>query len=86
MMHRVLKPFPCSWDGLTLVDLNEGDERDFGTMADGLVAIGWIEAIEEQAPAIPEPAIIEPVAIEPNVPVAAPQQAQKPAPARRQRK
>ncbi|KAA0689848.1 hypothetical protein DTW90_30620 [Neorhizobium sp. P12A] len=46
MMHRVVKPFPCSWDGFTLVDLNEGDERDFGGLADGLVAEGWIEPIE----------------------------------------
>jgi hypothetical protein len=38
-------PFPCSWDGLTLVDLEIGDERDFGTMADGLIGMGWIEPI-----------------------------------------
>lgn len=42
MMHRVVRPFPCSWDGLTLVDLNVDDERDFGTMAKGLVDEGWI--------------------------------------------
>jgi hypothetical protein len=45
-MHRVVKPFPCSWDGFTLIDLNVGDERDFGSMADGLVAEGFIEAVE----------------------------------------
>lgn len=45
-MHRVVKPFPCSWDGFTLVDLNVGDERDFGSMADGLVAEGFIEAVD----------------------------------------
>lgn len=42
MLHRVVKPFPCSWDGITLVDLNAGDERDFGDMAAGLVAEGWV--------------------------------------------
>ncbi len=47
MLHRVVKPFPCSWDGFTLVDLNVGDERDFGDMAAGLVAEGWVEAAGE---------------------------------------
>jgi hypothetical protein len=46
MLHRVVMPFPCSWDGITLVDLAIGDERDFGTMADGLIGMGWIEPIE----------------------------------------
>lgn len=49
MMHRVVKPFPCSWDGFTLVDLDEGDERDFGAMAKGLEALGWIEPVETLA-------------------------------------
>lgn len=49
MLHRVVKPFPCSWDGFTLVDLNAGDERDFGAMADGLEAEGWIEAVDTAA-------------------------------------
>lgn len=44
-MHRVVKPFPYSVDGFTLVDLNVDDERDFGSMADGLVAEGWIEPV-----------------------------------------
>lgn len=44
-MHRVVKPFPCSWDGITLIDLNAGDERDFGPLAKGLVAAGFIEPI-----------------------------------------
>lgn len=52
MMHRVVKPFPCSWDGFTLVDLNVGDERDFGSMADGLVAEGFIEAVDAVAVAV----------------------------------
>lgn len=42
MLHRVVVPFPCSWDGITAVSLVEGDCRDFGAMADGLVAVGWI--------------------------------------------
>jgi hypothetical protein len=49
MTHRVVKPFPYSEDGFTLVDLNAGDERDFGDMADGLVAEGWVEAVGESA-------------------------------------
>lgn len=76
MLHRVVTPFPCSWDGITSVDLEIGDERDFGSMADGLVAIGWIEAIEARAPA----------ATEPRVSVAAVQPHEEPAPARRKRK
>jgi hypothetical protein len=46
-MHRVVKPFPYSEDGFTLIDLSIGDERDFGSMADGLVAEGWVEAVGE---------------------------------------
>lgn len=49
MMHRVVVPFPCSWDGIHAVDLAAGDVRDFGTMADGLVGMGWIEPIEAGA-------------------------------------
>lgn len=45
-------PFPCSWDGITLVDLNVGDERDFGSMAAGLVGMGWIEPVGEVAPIV----------------------------------
>ncbi|KEA07486.1 hypothetical protein CN09_11310 [Rhizobium rhizogenes] len=51
MLHRVVKPFPFSWNGFTLVDLNVGDKRDFGSMADGLVAIGLIEAEEAKVDA-----------------------------------
>ncbi|MBB3743727.1 hypothetical protein FHX10_003226 [Rhizobium sp. BK591] len=50
MLHKVVAPFPCSWDGITSVDLEIGDERDFGSMADGLVAIGWIEPIKALTP------------------------------------
>lgn len=46
MAHRVVKPFPFAEDGFTLVDLNVGDERDFGDMTGGLVAEGWIEVVE----------------------------------------
>ncbi|KAF0136980.1 MAG: hypothetical protein FD152_786, partial [Xanthobacteraceae bacterium] len=56
MMHRVVKPFPCSWDGFTLVDLVEGDERDFGAMANGLRGLGWIEPIDAPQQEPPEPA------------------------------
>ena len=49
MPHRVVEPFPFSENGFTLVDLNVGDERDFGHLAAGLVAIGWIEPIDSGA-------------------------------------
>ncbi|MNL46185.1 hypothetical protein D3C87_1688720 [compost metagenome] len=47
MLHRVVKPFPYSEDGLTLVDLNVGDERDFGDLTAGLLAEGWVEVASE---------------------------------------
>lgn len=53
-MHRVVKPFPYAEDGFTLVDLKAGDERDFGAMAAGLVAEGFIEPVAADA-------VIEPV-------------------------
>lgn len=56
MKHRVVVPFPCSWDGITLVDLAIGDERDFGSMAAGLLGVGWIEPLDGQSP-IEEPEI-----------------------------
>lgn len=49
MLHRVVVPFPCSWDGVTLVDLAVGDERDFGSMASGLMGMGWIVPVEAAA-------------------------------------
>lgn len=69
MLHRVVRPFPCSFNGLTLVDLEVGDERDFGSMADGLVGEGFIEEIEpKKAPIVaaavdesPVEAAVEPV-------------------------
>lgn len=46
MLYRVVRPFPLSLDGLTLIDLNAGDEReDFGGMQDGLAAEGYIEPV-----------------------------------------
>ncbi len=52
MAHRVVKPFPFSEDGFTLVDLNVGDERDFGDMTGGLEAEGWIEAMADVEPVV----------------------------------
>lgn len=54
-MHRVVRPFPVSWDGLTLVDLVVGDERDFGDMTAGLLAEKYIEPVTSE----PEPVIDE---------------------------
>lgn len=47
-MHKVVKPFPYSEDGFTLIDLAVGDERDFGAMTDGLVGEGFIEPSESK--------------------------------------
>jgi len=47
MLHKVVVPFPFSWDGIHAVDLVIGDERDFGPMVAGLIGMGWIEPIEE---------------------------------------
>jgi hypothetical protein len=44
-MHRVVRPFPVSWDGLTLENLHAGDEREFGEMTAGLLAEGYIEPV-----------------------------------------
>lgn len=41
-MHRVLKAFSCSFDGVRSEMLQPGDERDFGSMADGLKRAGYI--------------------------------------------
>lgn len=51
-MHRVVRPFPVSWDGLTLVSLQAGDEREFGDMAAGLEAEGYIEPVDAAAPVV----------------------------------
>lgn len=57
MLHKVVVPFPCSWDGIHAVDLNAGDVRDFGPMAGGLIGMGWIEPVTvEDAP--PEFAVV----------------------------
>ena len=58
-MHRVVKPFPYSVDGFTLVSLVEGDERDFGDMAAGLAAEGWIEPAGRRAVETPVESAME---------------------------
>lgn len=44
-MHKVVRPFRFSEDGLTIVYLIAGSERDFGTLTAGLVADGFIEPV-----------------------------------------
>lgn len=56
MMHRVIVPFPYYPDGTTLVDLNAGDERDFGDLAIGLEREGYIVPADAPAPAAKEDA------------------------------
>lgn len=70
-MHKVVKPFAYSVDGLTSVVLAIGDERDFGDLTGGLLAEGWIKPIGNAAAAEEgEPAVVvtaEPVTSEPPV-------------------
>lgn len=42
-MHKVVKPFLYAGDGITVVKLIPGDERDFGTSTVGLLKEGFIE-------------------------------------------
>ena len=62
MMHRVVRPFPLSLNGLTLIDLNVGDERsDWGGMEDGLVAEGYIEPVADLSTEASSP-VVAPIA------------------------
>lgn len=56
MLHKVVMPFQFSWDGITAVDLNMGDVRDFGQAANGLIGMGWI-APEESDSAVAHEAV-----------------------------
>lgn len=42
-MHKVLKAFSCAFDGIKAEELSPGDEREFGSMAEGLQKAGLIE-------------------------------------------
>lgn len=55
-MHKVLKAFPCSFDGIHSVDMQVGDKRDFGSMAAALKKAGLIGDIDgrETSPAVTE--------------------------------
>jgi len=57
LLHEVIRPFPCSWDGITLTDLSVGETHDFGAMADGLLAEGYIRAVDAAAESDGEPAV-----------------------------
>lgn len=46
-MHKVLRKFPCSFDGVTIEDLDIGDVRDFGTLAEGLQNAGYVGAPDD---------------------------------------
>lgn len=52
MNHVVVKPFPCRADaaGLTTEHLVPGDVRDFGELAAGLLAEGYIAEIPAEQP------------------------------------
>ena len=77
MPHRVVKPFPYANDGVTLVDLNVGDERDFGELASGLISEGWVETVDGAIE--PEP-LPEPVPAPEPVPEPVPEPAPVPEP------
>lgn len=59
MQHIVLKPFLHSTDGIRCTKLVEGDQRDFGALAHGLLKAGFIGPIEPDP--VPAPAPEEPV-------------------------
>lgn len=48
-MHKVLKAFPCSFDGIRSEQLKAGHEREFGSMAEGLKKAGLIGDIDEKS-------------------------------------
>lgn len=50
-MHKVVRPFAYAANGYTLEHLNVGAERDFGSATAGLLAEGYIEAVEAKKPA-----------------------------------
>lgn len=54
MLHKVVMPFRFSWDGITAVDLNVGDVRDFGQAAKGLTGMGWIKPVAAETAAVVE--------------------------------
>ncbi|RWN51394.1 MAG: hypothetical protein EOS04_24280 [Mesorhizobium sp.] len=65
MLHRVLKPFPFAGNGYTLEHLSVGDEREFGTAADGLISEGYISLVAKGEERAVEPIEIaeEPAAV-----------------------
>ncbi|TIL91456.1 MAG: hypothetical protein E5Y73_17415 [Mesorhizobium sp.] len=65
MLHRVLKPFPFAGNGYTLEHVTVGDEREFGTATDGLVAEGYISLVAKVEESAVEPIEIaeEPAAV-----------------------
>jgi len=65
-MHKVVRPFAYSVDGLTLVDLSVGDERDFGDLAAGLLKEGYIEPASAAVVEPEEEPVAETVNIEPR--------------------
>ena len=70
MLHRVVTPFPYSWDGVTSIPLAVGEVKDFGSSANGLVGMGWIEAVDAKATvaeAIIETTVVEVPPIEMTV-------------------
>lgn len=61
MSFRVVRPFPYSEDGLTLIGLVSGDEReDFAGMEVGLVAEGYIVPVGDAPAAAPAVLQLEP--------------------------
>lgn len=49
-MHKVLKAFPCSFDGIKSEQLAVGVERDFGSMTEGLKKAGLIGDMDTPLP------------------------------------
>lgn len=69
MLAKVVKPFPYYGDGVTLENLNVGDERDFGTMTDGLVRAGFVSVGEAPVEQTAEPLTEPPLETKPAIAV-----------------
>lgn len=71
-MHKALKPFGWYPDGYTREALNVGDERDFGSAADGLVAEKMIAPVDVVEAPVVEPAVEEPAVEQEDEPTVEP--------------
>jgi hypothetical protein len=50
-MHKALIDFPCSFNGIDIMQVKAGSVMDFGDLANGLVESGIIEPAKEKTSA-----------------------------------